>query len=283
MLMCHDHITDDVLLRLPPTLGPPEKLRVWACEELGYPATADALQRYKCFLPHASLAPFAKLMQANTFVLMGGQDGTFSEGDILQTYYRQVPRLPALHQYLELCHMASDQEVIYAANTRQLRVEGANELHLSHLMQLVVDHTLVDRTTLNTSTNELDLQHSRAARTPPDLVVAYRARIFQRDALAQWRHAVCQRHGFPSEHAETAYYPQYMKGKFQDHLFLPQLAKSQAPQCLLASGGCRYCGRTVSLLSCGKCRIMKYCSKAHQKADWKYHKKLCDPSLVTAK
>ena len=283
MLTCQQYVTDDVLLRLPPNLGPPDRLQVWASQELKYPATPDEVEKYKCFLPNASLVSFSKQMQANTFLLMGGPGGggTFSEGDILQTYYRQVPQLPALHQYLEMCHMASEQEIIYAVNTRQLKVEGASELHVSHLFQVLVDHTLVDRTDLDASNNALDLQCANAPDAPSDIVAAYRARIFQRDALAQWRHAFCQRHGFPSEHAETKYYEKYTLGKFKDHLFLPKLPKSKAPQCLLAKGGCRFCGRTIKLLSCGKCRVMKYCSKEHQKADWKYHKKLCDPLIGT--
>ena len=281
MLTCQQYVTDDVVLRIPPNLGPPDRLQVWACQELKYPAAPEEVENYKCFLPNDSLASFSKQMQANTFLLMGGEGGggTFSKGDILQTYYRQVPQLPALHQYLEMCHMASEQEIIYAVNTRQLRVEGANELHVSHLFQLLVDHTIVDRTDLASSTNELDLQRANAPDAPPEIVAAYRARIFQRDALAQWRHAFCQRHGFPSEHAETKYYEKYTMGKFKDLLFLSKLPKSKAPQCLLASGGCRFCGRTIKLLSCGKCRVMKYCSKEHQKADWKYHKKLCDPLI----
>jgi len=282
MVACFEHVTDDVLLRLPRSLGPPDRLQVWACQEMGYPSTSDAVEQYKCFLPHSSLAPFSDQMQANTFVLFGGKDGggLFSEGDILQTYYRQIPQLAVLCQYLEMCHMASEQEVICAVNTQQLRVEGAMELHVSHMLQLAVDHTITDRTDLNSSVNQLDSENANADTTPLDLVTAYRARIFQRDALAQWRHAFSQRHGFPSEHTETAYYGKYMEGQFKDHFWLPKLPKATAPECLLSSGGCRFCGRTVKLLSCGKCGIMKYCSKDHQKADWKYHKKLCDPNLA---
>ena len=46
---------------------------------------------------------------------------------------------------------------------------------------------------------------------------------------------------------------------------------------------CYYCGRQedrdgVTLLRCSRCRITHYCSKEHQKADWKTHKRFCVPS-----
>ncbi|KAM3865352.1 egl nine homolog 1b [Diretmus argenteus] len=38
---------------------------------------------------------------------------------------------------------------------------------------------------------------------------------------------------------------------------------------------CELCGKVDGLLRCGRCRISFYCSKEHQKVDWKKHKQLC--------
>ncbi|XP_054885523.1 egl nine homolog 1 [Poeciliopsis prolifica] len=38
---------------------------------------------------------------------------------------------------------------------------------------------------------------------------------------------------------------------------------------------CELCGRMENLLKCGRCRSSFYCSKEHQKQDWKKHKLIC--------
>lgn len=39
---------------------------------------------------------------------------------------------------------------------------------------------------------------------------------------------------------------------------------------------CSYCHKVITnLLRCGKCRVIHYCSRECQKADWKEHKAVC--------
>ncbi|KAJ8361422.1 hypothetical protein SKAU_G00179470 [Synaphobranchus kaupii] len=38
---------------------------------------------------------------------------------------------------------------------------------------------------------------------------------------------------------------------------------------------CELCGEMENLLTCGRCRNSFYCSKEHQKQDWKKHKRVC--------
>lgn len=38
---------------------------------------------------------------------------------------------------------------------------------------------------------------------------------------------------------------------------------------------CELCGKMENLLKCGRCRSSFYCSKEHQKQDWKKHKLVC--------
>ena len=40
---------------------------------------------------------------------------------------------------------------------------------------------------------------------------------------------------------------------------------------------CKVCGKTEAIKRCGRCRVVGYCGKEHQKADWEVHKKICVP------
>jgi len=38
---------------------------------------------------------------------------------------------------------------------------------------------------------------------------------------------------------------------------------------------CKVCGETEKAKRCARCKVVAYCGKEHQKADWKVHKKIC--------
>jgi len=38
---------------------------------------------------------------------------------------------------------------------------------------------------------------------------------------------------------------------------------------------CELCGKMENLMKCGRCRSSFYCSKEHQRQDWKKHKRVC--------
>jgi len=38
---------------------------------------------------------------------------------------------------------------------------------------------------------------------------------------------------------------------------------------------CKVCGKTEGIKRCGRCKVVGYCGKEHQKVDWKVHKKIC--------
>ncbi|XP_027007958.1 egl nine homolog 1 isoform X1 [Tachysurus fulvidraco] len=45
---------------------------------------------------------------------------------------------------------------------------------------------------------------------------------------------------------------------------------------------CELCGKMENLMKCGRCRSSFYCSKDHQKQDWKKHKQVCKKAEVCA-
>ena len=40
---------------------------------------------------------------------------------------------------------------------------------------------------------------------------------------------------------------------------------------------CNICGKTEPTKKCGRCKVVAYCGKDHQVADWTAHKKVCVP------
>ncbi|KAF1811650.1 hypothetical protein P152DRAFT_47717 [Eremomyces bilateralis CBS 781.70] len=38
---------------------------------------------------------------------------------------------------------------------------------------------------------------------------------------------------------------------------------------------CRICGKTEGTMRCGRCKVVAYCGKEHQKRDWNTHKRAC--------
>ena len=38
---------------------------------------------------------------------------------------------------------------------------------------------------------------------------------------------------------------------------------------------CKVCGETEKAKRCARCKVVAYCGKEHQKADWKVHKRVC--------
>ncbi|KAL8377052.1 hypothetical protein RB595_007946 [Gaeumannomyces hyphopodioides] len=40
---------------------------------------------------------------------------------------------------------------------------------------------------------------------------------------------------------------------------------------------CKVCGKTEGMMRCGRCKVIAYCGKEHQKQDWKIHKRICTP------
>jgi MYND finger len=267
--MLESPFEDEVFLHVPNLMRPSDDLRKSACEKL-FPGMQDI----KSFLlPSAELQLFSTGMQKVTYALMYPKEGGMPDQDTFGNFYAKIPVLGQLYQYLALCHIFTDEEVQSSMDTQQI-MGTETDFHISHLFQLLVDYTIEKATTLWSTTNAQDLEQAKNPTTAPDLAVAYRARVAQRDLLAQWRHAFCQRHGFPSQHAEVIY-DHFVKGPYQPYLFVPNLPLPNAPDCLLESRGCRYCGATLWLKFCNQCKLVQYCSKEHQKSDWKVHKHFC--------
>jgi hypothetical protein len=57
---------------------------------------------------------------------------------------------------------------------------------------------------------------------------------------------------------------------------IAQMREMQATSLVCGKMGCR---KQTGLTACAACQIQRYCGKDHQKADWKYHKNICNHGL----
>lgn len=87
------------------------------------------------------------------------------------------------------------------------------------------------------------------------------ARVAYRETLLAWRHAFFRK-------------AVSLSGPSVEDL----LYKTAHPCCPGRGKGCGVCGRSYPSLTCNRCKGVQYCSREHQKLDWKYHKALCGGS-----
>ena len=161
-----------------------------------------------------------------------------------------------------------------------MRAEVLGLLHL-----VMIDHLLMNVTTLGTSTNAEDMASALDAEVVRDIGLAaiYRSRISQRDAMAQWRHAFCRKYNVPSEHTDPKLSFTLAQGMMEQTgtVLPPPLPRPSAPSCLMNSRGCWVCGKTLGLKGCSKCKSVSYCGRDHQILHWRRgHKAECDPAYA---
>lgn len=66
-----------------------------------------------------------------------------------------------------------------------------------------------------------------------------------------------------------------IQGMDQQMITMMRSMQEQSLVCGVAS--CRVTG--AGMTACGGCRVQRYCGRDHQKADWKYHKHICNKGL----
>lgn len=64
---------------------------------------------------------------------------------------------------------------------------------------------------------------------------------------------------------------------------VPGVSRSQTAAAAVSLGsstGCAVCKRSDKLLRCSRCKVTVYCTKEHQRIDWKRHKQFCAVKIV---
>mmetsp|Transcript_50595 Transcript_50595/g.122093 ORF Transcript_50595/g.122093 Transcript_50595/m.122093 type:complete len:628 (-) Transcript_50595:294-2177(-) len=255
----------DVVLvkKIPSCLGPTDDLRRRACYQLGGIPVDDLEGSFVFEMNRTDLETYR-----STPVLRGESDN-----------------LGSFRQFLLFAHILTEEEVRSNLATGRLRCQNMRPEVLGLLHLVMIDHLLMNVTTLGTSTNAEDINASSDAEVDGNIGLAaiYRARISQRDTIARWRHAFCRKYNIPSEHTDPKHtFTMAQSMMEQMGIFLPPpLPRPSAPSCLMKSRGCWVCGRTLGLKGCSKCKSVCYCGRDHQILHWKQgHKAECDPAFA---
>ena len=159
-------------------------------------------------------------------------------------------QIKSMRQLLVLSSLADEDACQHNLETGRLRHVSSSEV--GRVFHRVVDHNL---SVLGATTSAEDVRLAQSPEVASAMVPAILARVVTRESLAQWRHAF-SRHFERLSHVDT---------------------DAEVPASL-ASGGCAQCGRTLRLRACTRCKVVRYCCRAHQKQHWKAHKPECSAS-----
>ena len=259
---------DMVQLQVPSFLAPADSLRTEACRQAGFPHTSELIERdFVVPLPCSDLEAY----------------------QTTPAFRGETHHLSALRQFLIVCHLLDDDTVRANIATGRLRSNNISQFQVAQLHLMVIDYTLRTATSLDETDNQKDLEEAAKAIKANDYILAavYHARVCQRDTMAQWRHAICCKYSFVSQPVEPSRTWLNFQTMLEHEKQIVNIDGNSgihsAPLCLLSGRGCHVCGKSIHLKNCSQCKVIKYCSRDHQRIDWKKgHKKHCDPSLASS-
>jgi hypothetical protein len=176
----------------------------------------------------------------------------------------------SMRQFLILAVLADEFELNRNLATGRLR-EPLYESRVLPLLCRMIDYNLeLLQGPENATTSADDAKRAKALINSNSVsstqssaweASALLARVAYRETLLAWRHAFFRK-------AVSLVGP-----SVEDLLY-----ETAHPCCPARGKGCGVCGRTYPSLKCSRCKEVQYCSREHQKSDWKYHKALCGGS-----
>lgn len=152
------------------------------------------------------------------------------------------------HEPLDICcirhfilvsKMLDDEAVRLNLETGRIKANNINSFELANYFDQIIDYNIQNMPG-NSSEEDMQLANDPATSALESSLLL--ARIAQREVLWKWRHAFRKKYDVPNFDIGNC---------------------------------CTVCGRSYPLLKCSQCKIECYCSREHQKSDWKVHKRLC--------
>jgi hypothetical protein len=250
---------DTVSLWYPPELLPDvnDLNRIRALQQYQYPATEQELTQLDDFnfvLSHDEL----KKYQAP----LGGL------GEDTPDYKHHEPEaLRALRRYIMLAALGTDQTVQTFLETQKLQGQFTLQ-EIGRFLLQVVDYNL-DRMAASGEDAVTTAVETTNNNSKKDATIALYQKLY-REALCQWRHAICRYYQVFSAADGSQEIRKLMD---MDYLSVP------TPKDLKCNG-CSVCGSTFNAKRCARCKQVAYCCKEHQTKHWKLHKMFCVPIVL---
>lgn len=169
-----------------------------------------------------------------------------------QHYGQEDEQLKMMRQFLILSHVVPNSVVENNIRTGRLQCNDINSIDICKALCDVVDHTIHQLG--GSTTSHEDMSEANKLGTPTWKVAMLRTRISQRETLLVWRNLFLKNYGL---------------------LDCPYPVIPLNPCQSRSRGSCLICGKTYPIKVCTRCKSVWYCSREHQKTDWKKHKLEC--------
>lgn len=170
----------------------------------------------------------------------------------------EVDAIKKMRLFLILSTLADDSEI--SSFLTESQVPQGYDSKVLPLICKVIDYNLKLLTRDKSESSEDDVEKAKRADTPGWEKALLLGRVAYRETLLMWRHEFGKRGNMS-----------HVDGIEVD---LQNDIEKGALTCL-SYGGCARCGRTYPTLVCSRCKKAKYCSRQHQRLDWKKHKLNC--------
>lgn len=158
---------------------------------------------------------------------------------------------------------SSGPDVKYASQTEQSYVQS----FVAALRPIIVERDAVCLANSNKNCQVCGLLTTKVLQTPMSWL-----HIVEDPFINVWVNPVCAKSECEMQ----------VQGQIQD--MMTMLGNSESDEPPSREGGsqivheidiCRICGKTDDTKRCAKCGGVSYCSRTHQRADWKAHTKVC--------
>eukprot|EP00039_Didymoeca_costata_P029706 m.25992 g.25992 ORF g.25992 m.25992 type:complete len:189 (-) comp7756_c0_seq2:113-679(-) len=149
-------------------------------------------------------------------------------------------------------------------------------MRLDSMRLLMKITSFIDYNIKKLGIEDVEAEMQKLKTCPPAEGLRIRVKLHYRDELLRWRFAFKKKFTPPEMNAFFNAFPT-LPGVDNKEMLLASRCLPHEKLMDDYKFGCLVCGAQSFLKKCSRCKYIQYCSAAHQKLDWKKHKKECQP------